>query len=153
MFLKICPEFSFSNLWMLIHFLDGAFSISRSFKFLWSLHFLFCLFMVCAFCALSRKSLTPRLQRYSLCFLYLVSFSYKRLCILSTQVSSSMDILKTKDLSDCCKHSWRRAWQPTLVFLIGESPMTEESGSLQSLGSKRIRHNWAAKHTQHSCQY
>ena len=29
------------------------------------------------------------------------------------------------------KISWRRAWQPTLVFLPGESPGTE-SGRLQS---------------------
>ena len=30
---------------------------------------------------------------------------------------------------------WRRAWQPTLVFLPRESPWTEEPGSLQSMGS------------------
>ena len=29
---------------------------------------------------------------------------------------------------------WRRAWQPTPVFLPGESPWTEELGGLQSLG-------------------
>ena len=78
MFFKICLAFSFSNLWMLIHFLDGAFSISRSFKFLWSLHLLFYLFMVCAFCVLPKKSLTPRLQRYSLCFLYLVELQLQK---------------------------------------------------------------------------
>ena len=31
--------------------------------------------------------------------------------------------------------SWRRAWQPTPVFLPGESPWTEEPGGLQSMGS------------------
>ena len=31
---------------------------------------------------------------------------------------------------------WRRAWQPTLVFLPGESPGTEEPGRLQSRGRK-----------------
>ena len=31
---------------------------------------------------------------------------------------------------------WRRAWQPTLVFLPGESPWTEEPGGLQFLGHK-----------------
>ena len=41
---------------------------------------------------------------------------------------------------------WRRAWQPTLVFLPGESPWTEEPGRLQSIGLQRIRHNWATKH-------
>ena len=40
---------------------------------------------------------------------------------------------------------WRRAWQPTPVFLPGESPWTEEAGGLQSMGSQRVRHNWATK--------
>ena len=33
------------------------------------------------------------------------------------------------------KIPWRRAWQPTSVFLPGESPGTEEPGVLQSIGS------------------
>ena len=36
---------------------------------------------------------------------------------------------------------WRRAWQPTQIFLPGESPWTEESGRLQSMGSRTIRHD------------
>ena len=36
---------------------------------------------------------------------------------------------------------WRRASQPTPVFLPGESPWTEEPGGLQSTGSQRIGHN------------
>ena len=39
------------------------------------------------------------------------------------------------------KIPWRRAWQPTPVFLPGESPWTEEPGGLQSMGSQRVRHN------------
>ena len=35
---------------------------------------------------------------------------------------------------------WRRAWQPTPVFLPGESPWTEEPGGLQSMESQRVRH-------------
>ena len=35
------------------------------------------------------------------------------------------------------KIPWRRAWRSTPVFLSGE----EESGGLQSIGSKRIGHN------------
>ena len=31
---------------------------------------------------------------------------------------------------------WRRAWQCTPVFLLGESPWTEEPGGLQSMGSQ-----------------
>ena len=36
------------------------------------------------------------------------------------------------------KIPWRRSWQPTPVFLSGESPRTEEPGELQ-----RVRHNWS----------
>ena len=32
--------------------------------------------------------------------------------------------------------SWRKKWQPTPVFLPGESPWAEESGRLQSMGSQ-----------------
>jgi len=45
------------------------------------------------------------------------------------------------------KNSWRRAWQPTLVFLPGESPWTEEPGGLQSMGSQRVGHDGATKHS------
>ena len=34
---------------------------------------------------------------------------------------------------------WRRAWQPTPVFLPGESPWTEQPGGLQSVGWQRVR--------------
>ena len=40
------------------------------------------------------------------------------------------------------KIPWRRKWLPTLVFLPGELPWTEEPGGLQSTGSQRVRHNW-----------
>ena len=33
----------------------------------------------------------------------------------------------------------KRAWQPTPVFLPGESPRTEEPGRLQFTGSQRVR--------------
>ena len=39
------------------------------------------------------------------------------------------------------KIPWRKTWQPTLVFLPGESPWTEKPGRLQSMGSQRVRHN------------
>ena len=34
---------------------------------------------------------------------------------------------------------WRRAWQPTPVFLPRESPGTEEPVGLQSMGLQRVR--------------
>ena len=46
---------------------------------------------------------------------------------------------------------WRRAWQPTPVFLPGESPWTEKPGGLQSLGSQRVRHDWVTKHILTQC--
>ena len=33
-----------------------------------------------------------------------------------------------------------RAWQPTPVFLPGESPLSEEPGRLQSMGSQKVGH-------------
>ena len=36
------------------------------------------------------------------------------------------------------KIPWRRAFQPTSVFLPGESPWTEESCGLQSMRSQRV---------------
>ena len=38
------------------------------------------------------------------------------------------------------KIPWRRAWQPTPVFLPRESPWTEMPGRLQSMGLKRVGH-------------
>ena len=37
---------------------------------------------------------------------------------------------------------WKRARQPTPVFLPGEPPWTEETGRLQPRGSQRVRHDW-----------
>ena len=42
------------------------------------------------------------------------------------------------------KTPWRRVWQPTGVFLPGESPWTAEPGGLQSMGSQRVGHDWVA---------
>ena len=44
------------------------------------------------------------------------------------------------------KIPWRRAWQPTPVFLPGESPGTEEPGGLQPVGSQSVGHNAGAQH-------
>ena len=43
--------------------------------------------------------------------------------------------------------TWRRAWQPTPLFLPGESPWTKEPDGLQSAGSQRLGHDWATKPT------
>src|SRR5574341_1973863 len=36
---------------------------------------------------------------------------------------------------------WRRKWQPTPVFLPGESQGSEKPGGLPSMGSHRVGHN------------
>ena len=58
------------------------------------------------------------------------------------------DVITQDHLSQCRKQNrhrfypwvrktpWRRVWQPTLVFLLGESPWTEEPGRLLSMGCK-----------------
>ena len=38
------------------------------------------------------------------------------------------------------KIPWRRVWQPTLVFLPGESPCIKQPGGLQSMESQRVGH-------------
>ena len=48
------------------------------------------------------------------------------------------------------KIPWSRKWQPTPVFLPGESPRTEEPGGLQSKGLKRGGHDWATEHMQNN---
>ena len=51
---------------------------------------------------------------------------------------------KDKDMASNFKNvsNWvRRAWQPTPVFLPGESPRTKEPGGLQSMGLQRVGHD------------
>ena len=38
---------------------------------------------------------------------------------------------------------WRRQWQPTPVFLPGESQGRESLGGLPSVGSHRVGHDWS----------
>ena len=50
------------------------------------------------------------------------------------------------------KIPWSRKWQPTPVFLPGESPWTEEPGRLQSMGSQIVEHDWVTENT-HTYKY
>ena len=46
------------------------------------------------------------------------------------------------------KIPWRRAWQPTLVFLPGRIPWVEGPGGLQPMGSQRVRDGLSTKQEQ-----
>ena len=50
------------------------------------------------------------------------------------------------------KITWRRAWQPSPVFLPGESPWTEEPGGSSPWG-RRVRHDWESKHLKRIVKY
>ena len=52
-----------------------------------------------------------------------------------------------KIYSDAHKDTLEGAWQPTPVFLPGESPWTVVPGRLRSMGSQRVGHDWATKHS------
>jgi len=51
------------------------------------------------------------------------------------------------------KIPWRRAQQPTPVFLPGESPWTEEAGGLQPIGSQRVRPDRSDLPRRHAWDY
>ena len=55
--------------------------------------------------------------------------------------ASVVDLISSRFDPWVGKIAWRSAWQPTPVFLPGESPRTEEPGGLQSIGSQRVGHD------------
>ena len=61
-----------------------------------------------------------------------------------TQIIRNTLFKKKKNKTGVC---WRRASQPTPVFLSGESTWTEEPGRLQSMGLQSVEHNWMTKHS------
>ena len=74
-------------------------------------------------------------------------FFFHKFCFLVAQTVKNLPAMQRPGFD-----SWvgniplRRAWQPTPVFLPGESPWTEEPGGLQPVGSQRVRHNQATKY-------
>ena len=48
------------------------------------------------------------------------------------------------------KIPWRRAWQPPPVFLPEESPWTGGPGGLHTIGSQKVRRDWATHTLSHS---
>ena len=66
---------------------------------------------------------------------------------LVAQLVKSLPPMREIWVQSLWKIPWRRAWQPTPVFLPGESTWTEEPGELQSIGLQRVRHDSATKYS------
>ena len=61
---------------------------------------------------------------------------YSWVSLVAQMVKNSLAMQETWFNPWVGKIPWRRAWQPTPVFLPGESPWTEEPDWPQSVGSK-----------------
>ena len=61
---------------------------------------------------------------------------YSWVSLVAQMVKNSLAMRETWFNPWVGKIPWRRAWQPTPVFLPGESPWTEEPDRPQSVGSK-----------------
>ena len=53
--------------------------------------------------------------------------------VVKNSPTKAGDIRDVGSIPGLGRFPWRRAWQPTLVFLPGESPRTEEPDWLQSM--------------------
>ena len=74
-----------------------------------------------------------------------------RFCMTASLVSQSLKNLPAVWETWVRSLGWEdplvEGMKPTPVFLPGESPWTEEPGGLQSVGSQRVGHSWASKHS------
>ena len=61
--------------------------------------------------------------------------------VVKKLLASAGDIRDTGSIPWVGKIPWRKAWQPTPVYLPEESPWTEEPGGLESVGLQS-RHDW-----------
>ena len=66
-----------------------------------------------------------------------VKMDLRVVTVVKNPPANARDMTSIKSLGG---EDWR-AWQPTPVFLPGESPWTEEPGGLQSIGSQNVSHN------------
>ena len=72
---------------------------------------------------------------------------YSRASLVAQMVKNPPAIWETWVQSLGWEDPWRRTWQPTPVFLPGESPWTEDPRGLQFMRLQRVGHDWATKHT------
>ena len=57
--------------------------------------------------------------------------------------SKNLTIKRIQHLTKVVQFPWRRKWQPTPVFLPGESQGWGEPGGLLSMESHRVGHDWS----------
>ena len=65
--------------------------------------------------------------------------------------SSNCCFLTCIQISQEADQVGRRTWQPTPVFLPGESAWTEKPEGQQSIGWQRVRHDWSDLTQTHVC--
>ena len=70
-------------------------------------------------------------------------------CLVAQTIKNLSAMQETWVRSLGWENPWKKAWQPSPVFLPRESPWTEETGVLQSTESQRVECDWAAKHSTH----
>ena len=81
------------------------------------------------------------------CFL-IVSIKWNNrceLCKISSTITQRQSIFVSilhLALLPLATNYWRRKWQPIPALLPRKIPWVEEPGRLQSMGSRRVRHNW-----------
>ena len=87
-------------------------------------------------------------------WVYLQMESETRVCACSLSERSQVVASGKEPACQCRRHMtrgfdpwvgkipWRWAWQPTPVFLVGES-QGQEPGRLLHMGSQRVGHNWS----------
>ena len=81
------------------------------------------------------------------------SHFFLKLCWINFEVPYPGGTVGKEPVCQCRRHKrcgfhpwvgkirWSRKWQPTPVFLPGESPWTEEPDGLQSMESPRVGHD------------
>ena len=59
--------------------------------------------------------------------------------VINNPPANAGDVRNVGSIPESGRFPWRSTWQPTPVFLPGESPWTEEPGRLPSIGTQRVR--------------
>ena len=63
--------------------------------------------------------------------------------VIRNKLPNTGDLRDTGSILGLGRSPWSKAWQPTPVFLPGESQLTEEPGGLQSIGLQRAGLGWS----------